>query len=187
MNTDFQGVGFKKAFVVPRGLTDVLLHGMISAMFVRLKSSPNSPRRSVQIVETKRVNGKPRQRVIRQLGTASEPDEIEALKNLGEFIIAKMKEQAAPTLFGPELMAQIATASREQKPETPALPVDLKQLREEHRVILGIHDIYGRVYDELGFFGSIEFPSETFIEGSSGYCSGPYSQSEEQEGFGGGA
>lgn len=138
---------------MPSDLTGLSSHGIIPPMFVRLKSSPNSPRRSVQIVETKRVNGKPRQRVIRQLGTASEPDEIEALRNLGEFIIAKMKEQATPTLFGPELMAQIATASREEKNKPPALPVDLKQLREEHRVILGIHDIYGRVYDELGFSG----------------------------------
>ena len=30
-------------------------------------------------------------------------------------------------------------------------------VREEHRVIVGIHDIYGRVYDELGFSGVLSF------------------------------
>jgi len=138
---------------VPSGLYISSTHGIIITMFIRLKSSPNSPNKSVQIVESKRINGKPRQKVIRQLGTASAPDEIEALRRLGEFIIEKMKEEVAPTLFGPELMAKISTASRKEKEKkkTKSLQVDLKRLREEDRVVVGIHDIYGRVYDELGF------------------------------------
>jgi hypothetical protein len=37
-------------------------------MFVRIKTTPNSPRRSVQLVEAVRDGGKVRQRIVRHIG-----------------------------------------------------------------------------------------------------------------------
>lgn len=36
-------------------------------------------------------------------------------------------------------------------PNDEALHVNLKELREQQRIIVGIHEVYGQVYRELGF------------------------------------
>ena len=44
-------------------------------MFIRIKTTPNSPRKSVQLVESYRDNkGKPRQKIFRHVGIAQDPD-----------------------------------------------------------------------------------------------------------------
>ena len=52
-------------------------------MFVRIKTTPNSPRRSVQLVEGVRDRGKVRQRIVRHIGVAMDEDELERLRQLG--------------------------------------------------------------------------------------------------------
>ena len=39
-------------------------------MFVRVKTTPKSPRKTVQIVESKRVDGKVKQRIVQYVGVA---------------------------------------------------------------------------------------------------------------------
>ena len=41
-------------------------------MFIRIKKSKNSPKCSVQIVESKRVDGKVKQKIVKHMGTAME-------------------------------------------------------------------------------------------------------------------
>ncbi len=66
-------------------------------MFVRIKTTPNSPRRSVQLVEGVRDGGKVRQRIVRHIGVAM--DEDERLGQLGEYVKAKLTSlQDYPTL-----------------------------------------------------------------------------------------
>jgi len=55
-------------------------------MFVRVKSTPKSPRKSVQIVESYRVEGKVRQRIVKHIGVAQDDSELEKLKS---FILQK--------------------------------------------------------------------------------------------------
>ena len=45
-------------------------------MFVRIKTTPNSPRHSVQLVEGVRDGGKVRQRIVRHIGVAMSPEVI---------------------------------------------------------------------------------------------------------------
>ena len=59
-------------------------------MFVRIKTTPNSPRRSVQLVEAVRDGGKVRQRIVRHIGVAMDEDELERLRQLGEYVKAKL-------------------------------------------------------------------------------------------------
>ena len=48
-------------------------------MFVRIKTTPDSPRRSVQLVEGVREGGKIRQRILRRIGVAMDEDELEGM------------------------------------------------------------------------------------------------------------
>jgi len=119
-------------------------------MFIRIKISPNSPNRAIQIVESHRDGNKVKQRIVRHVGTALNDDEVKRMVELAEHIKASMEEGSQPGLFSPEEMAEIAIQARNRQTDEP-LPVDLKKLREQQRMIVGIHEVYGRVYEELGF------------------------------------
>ncbi len=122
-------------------------------MFVRVKTTPNSPRKSVQLVEGVREGGKVRQRIVRHIGVASDEAELARLKELGEFLKAREAHDRQPGLFPPEQVAEEAIEAGRRAAESadsPSLPVDLRDLREEKRMVTGIHEAYGRVYQELG-------------------------------------
>ena len=122
-------------------------------MFVRVKSSPNSPRKTVQIVASERIGDKVKQRIVRYVGVAMNDEELVKMKELAEFIKANLEEEAAPALFRPDELARMAIDGRKTADLSPDQPltVDLKLLREESRVVVGIHEIYGKMFDELGF------------------------------------
>ena len=95
-------------------------------MFIRVKSTPNSPRKSVQIVKSRRTDGKVRQR-----------------------IKAEMLHEHRPALFPPEQVAKMAIESIRKAKQV--LPIDdLSSLYEEQRVISGLHEVYGHVYRDIG-------------------------------------
>jgi len=120
-------------------------------MFVRVKTTPNSPKRSVQIVENCRKDGKVKQRIVRYVGAALNDRELKALKDLAEVIKAEMEQDVQPGLFSPQEVAEKAIISRNTKEDEESLRVDLKKLREEQRITLGIHEVYGKLYHQLGF------------------------------------
>ena len=123
-------------------------------MFVRVKTTPNSPRKSVQLVEGVRVDGKVRQRIVRHVGVAGDEAELTRLKELGEYLKARIAHDRQPGLFPPEqVAAQVIEAARVsvEAPDPVPLRVDLKALREQQRLVTGIHEAYGCVYRELGF------------------------------------
>ena len=132
-------------------------------MFVRVKSTPNSPRQSVQIVQSVRVGDKVKQKIVRYVGIAMDDDELAQLKVLAEVVKAKMEAQHQSSLFPPETVAKQmieAKAAKAQSSKAQAakaqaskatLNVDLMQMVEEQRVVLGIHEVYGEVYRQLSF------------------------------------
>lgn len=119
-------------------------------MFVRVKSSSNSPKKAVQIVESLREGTKVKQRIVRHVGNALDESELIRLKELAEHIKAKIELEITPGFFAPEQMAEMAIEARNNQQEKP-LPVDLSKLREQQRIITGIHEVYGKVYNEIGF------------------------------------
>ena len=124
-------------------------------MYVRVKTTPNSPRKSVQIVRSQRLHGRVRQSIVRHLGIARDEDHVAELKRLGERLIVEMEVYGdVNALHSPrELQRQLqdALAAAEHKNRrSQRLVVDLSQLREEQRVVRGFHEIYGRMYDLLG-------------------------------------
>jgi transposase len=131
-------------------------------MFIRIKKSKNSPKCGVQIVESKRVDGKVRQRIVKHLGTAMEGEELEALKALAESIKLRMEQAGQLPLFADEAKIEIkkdSKISKDDEVKREDFNVNLLDIKEERRVIKGIHDVYGKLYDELGFNGLIGNPA----------------------------
>ena len=85
-------------------------------MFIRVKSTPNSPRKSIQIVESVRVGEKVRQKILRHVGVAMNDAELEKLKEVAEFVKAQLEEEHQAKLFPAEEAAkQAIEAKKNQK------------------------------------------------------------------------
>jgi transposase len=126
-------------------------------MFVRVKTNPNSLRRSVQIVHSVRKGKKVSQQIVRHVGIAYDEKELEQLKNLAESIKFKLENTVQPPLFSPEELDRLRNLpirdgiTSKVAESSEAYRVNLKDILEEDRVISGIHDIYGRLFDEMGY------------------------------------
>ena len=81
-------------------------------MFMRIKSTPNSPRKSVQIVASVRDGNKVRQKIMRHVGVAQNDAELAQLKELAEFIKTQMEEEHQPQLFPADEVAKQVIAAK---------------------------------------------------------------------------
>jgi transposase len=118
-------------------------------MFVRIKTHPNN-RYAVQIVENIRDNSTVRQKILRHIGQAQSEIELAKLKELADYILTEMQVVKEPSLFPVNDLTRMLSANRSRQDDT-AIHVNLKQLKEEYRIVTGIHDIYGKLYDDTGF------------------------------------
>ncbi len=120
-------------------------------MFVRAKKRKNGIS-SVEIVESKRNGKKVSQNIIRHLGQAYNEEQEKLLKKLGESIIKGIKNERQPLLpgFSPEKIYDRVGGKKEIK-DNP----ELKDLREEQRIIDGIGEVFGKLFTEMGFNRSI--------------------------------
>lgn len=143
-------------------------------MYVRVVSTPNSPRKSVRIAGSIRQGYKVKQIIIHHVGVASDDEEIEKLKEIGREWIAKellREEQSSKqlALLPPDSIADKAqqleqAGQRRQGRKSKTTLQDiasedrvcLKDLVEEKRVIEGIHDVAGAMYDRIGYTTLLE-------------------------------
>lgn len=128
-------------------------------MFVRVKSTPNSPRKSVQIVQSVRKGDKVSQKIVRYIGIAMDDYELGKLKMLAESIRIRMEAGGRQLLYSPEEMAQMKVKAKEREYKEDDYKVNLKNLEEQQRVISGIHDVYGKLYDEINCSSIIKNPA----------------------------
>ena len=123
-------------------------------MFIRVKSTPNSPRKSVQIVESFRQGKKVKQRIVRHIGIAHDDEELRRLREFAEFVKARILHRRRRSLIPPDETAELVIRANRKladEEEHSPLPLDFRDCREEERLVTGIHEIYGRIYRELGF------------------------------------
>ncbi len=115
-------------------------------MFIRAKQKPNG-KTAVQIVESYRTADKVSQKIIRHMGQAATEKEVEELKRLAEKVIVEMKNARQPVLpcFSPEDIY-----GKKAPKEVRGEKVDIMGLREEQRIIQGIGEVFGRLYEDLG-------------------------------------
>ena len=151
-------------------------------MYIRVTSTPNSPRRSVKVVESVREGFKVKQVMILHVGIASNETEIEKLKQLGkEFIvqeeIRREKSTGQQSLLDPatakeRLQAIEFAMAKKRRGRKPSLTlqdvsreetVSLSDLIEEKRVTEGFHDVAGHVYDLMGYADLLERPKDNNI------------------------
>ena len=131
-------------------------------MFIRIKSTPKSPRKSIQLVESKRIDGKVKQRIVKHVGVAANDEELVELKLLANKFKIELESNGQLPLYTPqeleklELQKQTKKESVQEVITEPVIirsdyDVNLLDLIEEDRITKGIHDIYGKMYDELNF------------------------------------
>jgi transposase len=132
-------------------------------MFIRVKSTPKSPRKSIQIVESKRIDGKVKQKIIKHVGVAANDEELEELKLLANKFKIELEATGQLPLYTPQELEKLELKKQTKKTTNSELEinrddynVNLLDLIEEDRITKGIHDIYGKLYDELNFKTIIE-------------------------------
>ncbi len=132
-------------------------------MYVRIKSTPNSPRKSVQIVQSVRKGDKVSQKIVRHIGIAMDDHELSQLQVLAESIKIRLEANGQELLFSPEDLARMKVNAKHEVPqkevERSRYDVNLQDLVEEQRVVSGIHDIYGTLFDDLGFDRVLKNPA----------------------------
>jgi transposase len=104
-------------------------------------------------VENVRKSGKVCQKTLRHVATVLS-GEVVRFMELAEHICAEMEVERERNLFSVQTLAEMVITSRKRSMgDESALPVNLRKMREEARIVTGIHEIYGSLYDEIGFCG----------------------------------
>lgn len=125
-------------------------------MFVREVPKPNGSV-SIRIVESIRRGDKVVQKTIRTLGQHKDPREIKLIKQAAEKLIVEILNNQNPVLplFNPadfyenKKRKKQMEASTETKKDLPEIQVS--HLKEEGRFNDGIYDVFGGLYQQLGF------------------------------------
>jgi len=96
-------------------------------MFIRVKTTPNSPRKSVQIVESVRQDERVRQRIVRHIGIAEDDEQLQKLKEMATFTLVELQHTVQGSLFSAEEEAEQILEARPSSAPQEALNVDLRQ------------------------------------------------------------
>ena len=119
-------------------------------MFVRTRERENG-KVTILIVENIRTGSKVQQKTLRTVATVL-PSEVDRFVEVAEHIRAEMEVEREPKLFPVQTLAEMVISSRNRSiGDDSPLPVNMRKLREESRIVTGIHEIYGSLYDEIGF------------------------------------
>lgn len=145
-------------------VTDIILKTFaeFECMYIRVKTTTNSPRKSIQIVESVRVGDKVKQKIVHHVGIALDDREEQKLKDYGLELIAKITAQrinaaGQKSLFDvdeSEILSHIKNKpGRPQRKKIedilPPSQVTLDDIIEEKRIVEGVHDVAGAMFDEM--------------------------------------
>lgn len=125
-------------------------------MFVREKKTPLSNKTAVQLVESIRKGGKVKQKLVRHFGYALNESEIKSLKDIALKYKFELENKIQPSLFETGTLMDIIISASEKKEElneqySKPLDVNLRHIVEEKRIKVGIHQVYGKLFNEIGF------------------------------------
>ncbi len=130
-------------------------------MFVRRKTSKNSPKIAIQLVENIREGKKVKQKIIRHFGTALNEEEAKVLTRLAlNYKDQLLRQSEQLKLFekaDSEAIERLVESSKAVQPDR--LDVNLKTIVEEKRIVTGIHQVFGKIFDNVGFNDVLKNPS----------------------------
>ena len=134
-------------------------------MFVREKSRPHTDQKAIQIVKSVRNGKQVRQKVVQTVGYASDRKTLDKLKQIANHIKISMETNENLTLFPPEQLIAESISNLERKESQKAsLNVDLTNIRNTRTVITGFHQIYGLIYDQIGFAKAFTKKNEYYLK-----------------------
>lgn len=122
-------------------------------MFVRQLRRKNTKNISVQIVRSYRnAEGRPRQKIVCHMGSAPEGELLDALMRAAEVERRRRLHKDQLSLFPAENTADKIMEVRRRPPEDRPLPIaDARLLEERKRFTMGYHEVFGKLYHQLGF------------------------------------
>lgn len=133
-------------------------------MFIRVNKTPNSPRKSIQIVESVRTGNKVKQKIVHYVGIAMDEREEQQLKDYAQHLIAKIEakrlNESSQTSLLPvsesEMLDHVKNRLGRKKRKRledilPPNEVRLDEIKEQDRIVEGVHEIGSVVYDMLGY------------------------------------
>ena len=126
-------------------------------MYIRVKTSNEAKTTYVQIVQAIRKGEKVSQRIVRHVGVAHSKDDLEKLKMLAASMKVALEAGDQQFLFKPEEITSLGPKDRQYDDED--YKVDLKDLVEEQRLVAGFHDVYGKLFDDMGYSKAIANPA----------------------------
>lgn len=134
-------------------------------MFVRSKTTPRSKNTSIQLVESYRVDGKSKQRVVRHIGTAGSVQKLAELKRIAYSVKLELENQVMRQ-DALRREASVSKASLCAKTVEDGWVINVAYLEESARKVLGIHAVYGRVYELLNFTNVFSRPKQNGFSAS---------------------
>ena len=145
-------------------------------MYIRIKTTPNSPRRSIQIVEGIRVGNKVKQKIVHYVGIAKDEDEEQKLKDYGKHLIAKItaerlnetKQISLLPVSESDALEHVKNKLGRKKRKRiedilPPSKVRLDEIKEQERITEGIHEVGNVVYEMLGYHTTFQKKREDNI------------------------
>ena len=133
-------------------------------MFIRVKNKPTKSHaynKSVQIVESMRINNKVKQRIVKHIGVAYDEKQLDELKGIAQFLKEELEQAPQFSLFDADDQSKVRPSDASPKvPEKDEdFTVDLRSIVEQGRIVNGIHDIYGKLFEQLKFASIIAKPT----------------------------
>ena len=133
-------------------------------MFIRVNKTPNSPRKSIQIVESIRIGDKVKQKIVHYVGIAMDDAEEQKLKDYAQDLIVKIEtkrlnEAKQKSLFPvseSEMQEHLKNKLGRKKRKNiedilPPSQVNLDDIKEQNRIVEGVHEVGNVLYDMLGY------------------------------------
>ena len=117
-------------------------------MFVRTKSSPNSPRKTVQIVESVRNGKSVSQKIVQYIGVAQDAESLQKLQLLARQVIVELEEQRKAASSQPELFELEHVY---EKAVDDSVTVKVRNLQNESTVVEGPMEAVERMFSYLGY------------------------------------
>ena len=149
---DIWGIQVCVSFVVDE-ILGLLLRQKVSyfcGMYIRTRKRENG-KVTILIAENVRRGSKVQQKTLRTVSTVF-TEEVTRFTEIAEHIKTAMEAERTSNLFPFQTLSEMVISSRNRSfHDDSPLPVNLRTLREESRIVTDIHDIYGSLYDEIGF------------------------------------
>lgn len=117
-------------------------------MYIRVKSSKLSPRKSVQIVKSVRTGKRVSQVILQHVGIAHDEKQLSELRELGRKLILEMEEREQPSLPGFSLLENEEAWER---PVGDGERVSLRGMKNLEQVTEGPGEVVESLFSSLGF------------------------------------